>query len=188
MRTRLLSVLALFLPVVVLGQLDLRPKERTQILDGVPIHGIAFSDAGKEVLYEPPFEWRLSGGGSTLTLRPPRIAQAAATISVASNHVGSDFGMESLKLLKEAALGRLPREAQKAEVLGEEKNPLMMNLHETWQVQCAYSFYGQRFKRSALVCNFAKYQLWFELDALESDFSNLHKAFIESLYSLQGLE
>jgi hypothetical protein len=64
----------------------------------------------------------------------------------------------------------------------------VINARETFEVTVAYELYSERYHQSVLFMNLPDTQLSFRFVARKSDFEKLHRAFRESLGSLQWLK
>ncbi len=87
----------------------LTPKIAEYELDGVKFKQFAFSDGAKTVTYQAPRGWEYSGNATQLTLRPPKKAQAEATITRIPLSQPGSFDDESLKKLVSEAVAVVPK-------------------------------------------------------------------------------
>jgi hypothetical protein len=169
------------------AELLLTPQISEYELDGVKFHRLAFSDGGKVVTYQSPRGWEYSGSGTRLTLRPPKKAQAEATITRIPLPKPGSFDEESLKKLVEEAVAQVPRGSENINVVSQEKNPLMIQGKETFLVTLSYTAYGQQYGRSILFLNRGNEQIRSQLTCREADFKELQQAFLASQYTWQQL-
>lgn len=169
------------------AELQLVPVISEYELDGMKFKQLAFSDADKRATYQPPRCWDYSGSANQLTLHPPGKTQAEATISKTGLGEPGSFDGEALKKVVAETMTQTPKGSSGVMVVSQEKNPLLINGKETFQVVLSYSLLGQTFNRSVLFLNRGHEQLRFQLVAREVDFKELHRAFQASLYSWQNL-
>jgi hypothetical protein len=99
----------------------------------------------------------------------------------------ASFDDETLKKLVGEALASVPRGSTDAQLVSQEKNPLMIERKETFLVVFTYILYGQSYSRSSLFLNRDKEQIRFQLACRQTDFKELQKAFLGSQYSWQNL-
>lgn len=170
------------------AQVDLTPIFTKITGDGVTFPVVNFRTASGKISYTPPTGWQLSGGGSSLKLIPPKSAQAEAEITVSAKPESADWDADSVKALGQRVLKTAPEKAKDVKLVGTQKNPLHISGHETCEVTISYTAFGQQFKKSLLVCNFANEQLRFSFVARSKDFDKLHAEFQRSLYSWDGLK
>jgi hypothetical protein len=169
------------------AELLLTPKISEYDLDGIKLHQLAFSDGGKTVTYQSPRGWEYSGNSTQLTLRPPKKAQAEATITRVPLSQPGNFDEESLKKLVSEAIAMVPKGSTDIAVVSQEKNPLMIQRKETFLVTLTYSFYGQKYGRSILILNRGNEQIRSQLTCHQADFEELQRAFLRSQYTWQHL-
>jgi hypothetical protein len=169
------------------AQLSLAPRIVEHEKEGGKYKELAFSDGGKTVTYQAPHGWDYSGGATQLTLRPPNKAQAEATITRVPLPQPGSFDDESLKKLVSDAVASVTNGSESISVVSQEKNPLMIDGKETFLITLSYTFYGQKYCRSILLLNRGKEQIRSQLTCHEADFKELHRAFLRSQYTWQGL-
>jgi hypothetical protein len=186
-RCSLIPVLFVALAVSVRAELQLNPRPDEYELDGTKLKQLAFSDGDKKVTYAPPRGWDCSGSGSQLTLHPPKRAQAEAIVTKIGLPKPGTLDDQSQKKLVEEALASLPKGSTDIQLVSQEKNPLQIDRKETFLAVVSYSFYGESYGRSILFLNRGNEQIRFQLTSRQSDFKDLHKAFLGSQYSWQGL-
>jgi hypothetical protein len=181
------ALLASLLIASVRGDLQLIPKVDEYELDGAKMKQLAFADGGQKVTYQSPRTWNYSGSATQLTLHPPNKTQAEATITRLSFSEPGKFDDESLKKLVAEAVALVPKGSANVTVVSQDKNPLHINGKETFLVILTYGFYGETFGRSILFVNRGKEQIRSQLTCRQSDFKELHQAFLGSQYSWQNL-
>jgi hypothetical protein len=186
-RSLALALIGAFLIASARGELSLAPRVLEHEKEGGKYKELAFSDGGKTVTYQAPHGWDYSGSATQLTLRPPNKAQVEATITRVLLPQPSSFDDESLKKLVSDAVASVPNGSESITVVSQEKNPLMIDSKETFLITLSYTFYGQKYGRSILFLNRGKEQIRSQLTCHEADFKELHRAFLRSQYSWQGL-
>lgn len=165
--------------------LDLTPVEGVRVLNGIKFERLSFNDNGRAVTYERPRGWSYRVDGGRVILVPPNLIQAEAAIEQAQAEAGQIFNEETMKRLQEQAMQSVPGGSQKVELVSAEKNPLLINGHETFEVTVSYQVGGTPFRRSILFLNLPETQLRFRLSAREQDFEKIHRAFRGSIFSWQ---
>jgi len=155
------------------------------MLDGIKFPELYFHENGRKISYEQPRGWTYNGDASRIRCMPSNVPQAFGEMAQAPLPAPQNFDEPTMKLLQERVLQSLPRDSHDVKVLTVEKNPLMINQHETFEVTVGYQFYGEEYCRSMLFMNLPDTQLTFSFVARKGDFDNLHQAFRRSLCSLQ---
>jgi hypothetical protein len=149
-RSLIPALASLLLVAAARADLQLTPRTSQYEGDGVKFKQLAFSDGAKEITYSPPREWDYSGSANQLTLHPPNKSQAEATISKVSLPKLASFDDETLKKLVEEALASVPRGSTDAQLVLQEKNPLMIERKETFPLDSAAAIAPRRIARSGL--------------------------------------
>lgn len=181
---------ACFLPLLAPragAELDLTPWTENYSFEGVPMERLLFANGPKRISYQPPEGWVVSGGGSSLTLRPDEHRSSLrAIIRIVDQPISRSFDPKSLEALRAALLQELSPDSA-AKITGEGSN-LEINGRKTWELRVEYSVDTRTYARSVLICNFEREQLQFEVRAPKAEFEEIHQAFIGSLYTWEGLE
>ena len=99
-----------------------------------------------------------------------------------------NFDELTTKRLQDQVLASLPPDCQDAAIVQAEKNPIVIDAHETFEVTVTYQLYSERYHQSVLFMNLLDTRLTFRFVARKPDFEKLHRAFRESLGSLQWLK
>ncbi|MFN2541874.1 MAG: hypothetical protein ABR514_06880 [Chthoniobacterales bacterium] len=159
--------------------------ERT--LAGIKFSELHFHENDRKISYEQPRGWSYSGDATHIKFVPPDVRQAVGEFSQAPLSKPQNFDEETMKLLQAAVLAAMPPDSQDVAVVSAEKNPLMINQHETFEVIVTYQLFSERFQQSVLFMNLPDTQLTFRFVSRKSDFEKLHRAFRGSLCSLQWL-
>jgi hypothetical protein len=165
--------------------LDLTPVVGVRVLDGIKFQQLSFSDNGRTITYEQPMGWSYRAETNRVVFVPPNLSQAEAAIEQVQPEAGQTFDEETMKRLQDQVLHSAPPGSQKAEVVAAEKNPVMINRQETFEVTISYQLSGTPFRRSVLFLNLPDTQVRFRVTAKEQDFDKVHRAFRGSVYSWQ---
>ena len=182
-----MSVVLALLAAGARAELNLTPAESFYEVEGIRVPNVTFRDGAKDIAYTPPAGWSLSGGGKKLTLTPPDAIQAGATIEAVSVKDAPPATAANLQAYSEIALGLVPREAVKAEVIEATVCPMRISGRPLVEVTLSYVFFGQPFRMNLLFLPREKEHLRFQFSSRTADFPPLLKAFRTSLYSMQGL-
>ncbi|MEY2556750.1 MAG: hypothetical protein QOE34_175 [Verrucomicrobiota bacterium] len=167
---------------------DFTPGTGQTVLDGLKFPFLIFHENGKQISYEQPAGWKYSGDSSHIRFTPPNLAQAQADIDQSSLPAPQDFNDETMKALQQKTLSSIPPGSAKAAIVTEEKNPILVNGHETYEVTVGYEAFGREFQTSVLYLNLPDTQLRFRATALKADFEKVHRAFRGSVFSWQWHE
>jgi hypothetical protein len=169
-------------------EINLTPVRSVRELDGIKFQQLEFTEGEKKITYEPPRDWTVAGDGSRIKFTPVKISQAQAGIEQSPLSAPQNFDEATMKLLQQQALASVPSNSQAVSLTSEEKNPLMINQHETYEVIIGYESFGRAYQLSVLYLNLPDTQLRFRCVALRGDFEKIHKAFRDSLFSWQWIE
>jgi len=180
-----LAIIAI--PPLTKSSIDFFPTTGERILEGIRFPELYFHENGRRISYEQPRGWTYTADKARIKFTPPNVRQAYGEFSQAPLPRPQNFDEVTVKLLENAAVAALPPDSQEATVVSREKNPLMINQHETFEVIVAYQLYSERYHQSILFVNLSDTQLIFRLVAPKADFEKLHRAFRGSLCSLQWL-
>lgn len=164
------------------AELDLKPVAATYEVEGVKFPQVEFRNGSRRISYTPPKDWNCSGEGRCAVLRPPNKIQAEANIEPLSL-----TSLGETKQLAGDAAALLPKGSTQVEILGTVSSPIRIEKRETLEVLLAYSFFGQHFKASVLFVPHDQTGLRFRLSARAVDFDELHRQFLASLFSWDGL-
>src|SRR2546423_10214948 len=166
---------SLFLALVtlstpLLGSIDFTVTTSERVLDGIKFQQLIFHENGRKITYEQPRGWSHSGNSTSITFTPPNIPQAQASIEQLPLREPQNFDEPTMKTLQEQVLAAVPPNSQKVVIVNTEKNPFMINRHETFEVTVAYEAFGAEFQRSVLFVNLPNTQLRFRVTARKQDF------------------
>lgn len=184
MKSVLMAMALLATPAA--AQLSLTPGVGERVQEGFTFPELRFSDGGKKVTYEQPRGWTYSSRGKQkIAFYPPETAQTRAEIEAGFPLVPVQFDDESLKQLHTSFLSLLPKDSEQPEIVAEQKNPVMINAHETYDITASFTLHSQRYRLSVLFVNLEHEQIRCKVMALPEDFEQAHRAFLTSLCSLQ---
>lgn len=175
-------------PSTLRSELDLSPQSETHQLEGIEISQLAFNAGTKDrVIYQPPRDWKYSGGKDRLDLQPKDMVQVKATVTKLPPDPTLAFDREGGKRLTETLVSSLPEGSEQVKVRSEELNPLQINGKPTYLVEVSYTYYGERFACYSLILDRKPEPISFRLSCRESDYQALREVFQKSLYSWQNL-
>jgi hypothetical protein len=170
------------------AELDLSPQLEPYELDGVKMSQLTFhADMNDRATYQPPHEWKCSGGKDQLDLQPPALVQVTAKVTKLPPAPAIAFDPEGRRHLIETIIGSLPAGSEQVKVESEELNPLQISGKQTYLIEMSYTFYGERFASYALFLDRKPEPLCFRLSCRESNYQTLRQAFQKSLFSWQNL-
>jgi len=171
------------------ADLDLTPATATRHLESFSFPELIFSDGAQQVSYESPHGWSYSTiGPKEIRFHPPQLAQAQAGMEALSLAEEFAFDEKSIKKLREETIRALPKNSTQVQILSEVTNTLLINGHKTYEITIAYMCYGERYQTSVLFADLGHQQLRCRVLARASDFEKVHRAFADSLCSLQWLK
>jgi hypothetical protein len=164
---------------------DFTPVTGERVLDGIKFKQLVFQQGARKITYEQPQGWSYSGSSSRITFTPPQISQAEACIEQSPLPAPANFDEPTIKLLQERVLALVPPNSVNVNIVSTEKNPLLVNQHETLEITVSYENAGLAYTRSVLFLNLPDTQLRFCVSARKTDFDKVHKAFRGSIFSWQ---
>ena len=170
------------------AELDLSPQLEPYELDGIKMSQLAFNTGTSDkATYQPPRDWKCSGGKDQLDLQPATLAQVTAKVTKLPPAPAITFDAEGRRHLTERIIGSLPPGSEQVKVESEELNPLQISGKQTYLIELSYTFYGERFASYTLILDRKPEPLCFRLSCQESQYQSLRQAFQKSLYSWQNL-
>lgn len=178
-------IIAVAIAVRAEAQLSLMPTISERVQEGIHFPQLCFSDGGKKVTYEQPRGWTYIAESKKVILRPPNKSGSRAEIEVGFPITPAEFDEEGVKQLKAMFLRLVPKDSEKIEIVGEHKNPVLINGHESYEFIVAFITYGQYCRMSVLFANLPREQIRCKVIANSDDFEETHQRFMESLYGLQ---
>jgi hypothetical protein len=181
----LAAVALLTLQCTALAAIDFTPVVVEQSLEGIKFTQLLFYEGRNKMAYQPPRNWSYAGSPTRLRLTPLSVNQAFAEIDQTPLAAPQKFDEATWQLLQQKTLSGVPAGSQHIAMVAEEKNPIVVAFHETYEVTVSYEAFGQAFMTSVLYLNVADNQLRFRVVARKADFDQIHKAFRASIFSLQ---
>ena len=169
------------------ASIDFTPDTGERVLDGIKFPQLIFQEGSRKITYEQPRGWTYSADSSRITFTPTNFSQAETAMEQSPLEKPQNFDEETMKALQEKVLTGAGPASQNIAIVSTEKNPVLLNGHETFEVIIGYQVSGVAFQRSVLFLNFPDMQLRFRVTARKQDFEKVHKAFRSSLTSFQGL-
>lgn len=161
--------------------LDLTPVPSFKELEGFKIPVTTFLDGNRKVVYEPPREWELSGGGAQLRLFPSKIAESEARFqlykrdSPASQKVPED--------LKKSATTLLPGDSADIRLVTQYKNPFMLGATGSSEFIFSYTANARLFSASIAIVDLSpRERLVITTTARAPDFNAVRLEVISSLF------
>jgi hypothetical protein len=168
-----------------LRALDFTPQETWRQLEGMRIPVLMFSDPTGKIRYQPPGDWKFSGGGATLSLYPPSANGAFMKMLV----LGHAPGLPQITTLPSADLVKwsqnyIASDAQEVKLQEENPSPFMLSGRPSREFIFEYKSSGQRFQTSVAVLDWDEHEhLAVVITALAGDFKAVHNTGISSLFS-----
>jgi hypothetical protein len=189
MKTKLLVFFLLGPPLwCAFAGIDFTPTAGERTFEGIKFPELYFREKDRKVSYEQPRGWKYSGDSSRIRFTPPDVAQAFGEISQTPLPAPQNFDEPTMKRLQDQVLASLPPDSRNVAILSTEKNPLVINARETFEVTVAYELYSERYHQSVLFMSLPDTQITFRFVARKPDFEKLHRTFRKSLGSLQWLK
>jgi hypothetical protein len=189
MKTKLLLLFLLGPPVwCAFAGIDFTPIAGERTFEGIKFPELYFHEKDRKISYEQPRGWKYSGDSSQIRFTPPDVPQAFGEISQTPLPAPQNFDEPTMKRLQDRVLASLAPDSRNVAILSTEKNPLVIDARETFEVTVAYELYSERYQQSVLFMNLPDTQITFRFVARKPDFEKLHRAFRESLGSLQWLK
>jgi hypothetical protein len=168
--------------------LDLSPQTVPYEIDGVTMSQLAFENGKNEkASYQPPRDWKYSGGTDHLDLQPPHVAQANIRVTKwpATKQISLDE--EGRQQLIDLAIASLPEKSQNVKIESQEMNPLKIDGKQTFLVEVSYTSFGEKFCCYSLFLDRKPEPLCFRLSCREAQYQQLRQLFQRSLYTWQNL-
>jgi hypothetical protein len=163
--------------------LDLTPTEKFRDQEGFKIPIVCFDSDKHAVTWQPPAGWRLSGGGTTLSLFPPNSPSAYAKLQVLSR-TGAATATPQPGSSISWAKPYLPQDASELSLIAERENPFSLGPLPAREWIFNYVSQAQRFSTAiALVDLDNQERLALIVSALAKDFEPIHAAAIASMFS-----
>ncbi|MEY2541402.1 MAG: hypothetical protein QOI22_1004 [Verrucomicrobiota bacterium] len=191
MKTLLPTLLALFLAaqLVTAGNAIEFSADTTEFTgEGVVYRRLTFKEDKQTISYLPPQGWNCTLIGKNLHLRPVDKNFAAAEIEAISLPAPAPFNDETIAALSEQVVNAAPPGSGSPTLLKQERNPVLLNNNQSFEVLASYRLLGDTFQRSVLFVNTPTNQIVFKLTARKTDFDALYRAFRCSVLSWEWHE
>ncbi len=186
------TLLALsFLAPRLLNALDLTPNESTRDLEGFKIPLITFADAPRQVRWQPPTKWALTGTAKKLTLYPPLAEQASMRIELhpGKTENGEPTADNSPEQFEAWAQQFLPQDATETILLGENASPFTLGGRTSREFTFTYLSQSRRFSTSVAIVDLSpKERLAVIVSARAADFAALHDEAVASMFRWEWSE
>jgi len=168
-----------------LQALDLTPETSERILEGVHIPLVLFHDSDKSFTYQPPANWRSSGGGTSVTFYPAEPAEASMKLRVIKHTAGAPaIANVSSEDLAKWSRSQLPANAEDLKVVSEGPNAFAIYGKSARELVFSYKVGGQRFQASVGVLDWNEREQFVAIvTAHGPDFSIVYSTAIGSLGS-----
>jgi hypothetical protein len=167
------------------ASIDFTPTLGKRVLDGITFQQLIFHQDGHKITYEQPSGWKFAADSQRILFTPANTTQAQAEIEQSPLEAPQKFDEATVKRIQEEVLVAIPSNCLNVALVSAEKNPLMVNRLETFEIVVSYQISGVEFERSILFLNLPDTQLRFRVTARKLDFEKIHKAFRGSIYSWQ---
>ena len=148
---------------------------------------LLFHDGNATIAYVPPVGWTFSGGETKLRLTPRDREDATAIIQSVPQPVPMTLDEDGVKALRQAALNLVPQGSQEVKILSEQKKPMLIGRHQTFEVCISYGLKEHACLLDALFLDLDKSQVQFVVNAPKFGFEPVSTAFRKSLFSWQWL-
>lgn len=167
--------------------IDLTPLPDPVRVEGALLNLVRFRGHPNPVRYAPP--WTIRGNDTEARLTPPGLATGAHIRSKTLREPLSFFSdaPDDLAAVQRWALGELPACQSTPRLISHERNTLHLNRMQTVELRFEYIFQGHLTEHAVLVAPRSSHQvLLFAVYGPIKGFSDLHRVFQQSLYSLTG--
>lgn len=170
------------------AELNLSPRLEAYEQEGIKMSQLGFdTGGGKKATYQPPPDWKYSGGKDSLELLPGNALQAKATVTKWASNPEISFEEEGRKALTGRMVAMLPEGSEAVKVQAETPSPLQIDGKPTYLVETTYTSYGTKFACYALVLQRKPEPIFFRLICQAADYEKLKEAFQRSLFTWQNL-
>jgi hypothetical protein len=183
----LAAVLTLLLLQSRSGALDLTPQFGFKQIEGANIPILRFSDGEDAITYQPPPQWKATGGPAMVTLRPPDQPDAEFRIAVrpraakSAPIAGQGFGE-----LQAVAFAELPARAEEISFIALNEGSFTIGPQPCREILCSFSISGRKYSASiALIDRSEKERLVILIHTRPIDFGKVRAQAIASLFSWQ---
>jgi len=154
-----------------------------QGIDGMTAPYVTSMLGGDEIRYVPPVDWTLSGD----RFIPSGKVEADAYFDTARIQAPAPWTPDRAKALHSAVLSRMiPSGATDPAILSEGPLPVRVAGQSGYEICFSYFAYGRQFAESLVVAEHGDTQFQIHFGCLKGDFTDLHAAFVASLFTLRG--
>lgn len=163
--------------------LDLTPADGFRDLEGFRIPVIFFADGADQVSYQPPANWKLSGGGEVLNLFAESDAEMRMQLRISVNPPHDPNAPEDAdKWCRQF----LPRDATEVILNGEAISPFTLRALPSREFTYSYVAQARRFTTSVAVVNLtANKRFVLIVTARPLNFKTAHEAATQSMFSFR---
>jgi hypothetical protein len=177
-------VLATVLAITSLNALDLTPTQGFRELEGVQIPIVFFADDARKVQWQPPGQWRMSGGSGSLTLLPPETPNAGMELRVVPRKASeAPDGRTDPQAAVTWAQPFLPAQSGNAAFVKELPSPFLLGGLSCREITFTYSYLNKEYKTSVALVNLdLEHTLVVIIYALTGDFDLIHEDGTRSLF------
>lgn len=168
------------------AEVNLTPTRSVRELEGCKFPQLEFRDGERKITYEPPRGWEAVGRDRyTLALDPPHKSMVSAKIKFIATPGRLTLDEAQLKYFGDTAHLLLPEESRMMADPVITPTPLLINEHQTCEVELQFVLHSHRLRMSVLFVDLGDTQLRFSLISNAADYDELHKAFRDSWFSWQ---
>ncbi|MEY2481534.1 MAG: hypothetical protein QOK24_62 [Verrucomicrobiota bacterium] len=169
------------------GGLDLTPRSKEYVEEGVTYRQVNFKNGDGSVTFFPPPGWTMRGQGNRLQLNPEKNL-VEAVVEATPMPAPKPLDEAAMVAFKEKILATLPGGSTAVTTVFEAQNTIMPGGNFTFEVMVAYQLWGKTFQRSALLVNTPQDRLIFRFTSPREDFAQFNTAFRRSVASWQWIE
>jgi hypothetical protein len=184
----IIAVGFLIIAAIVKADIDLTPTPMEYMSEGIKYQKLIFRKDQQRVEYNPPPGWSFRGSADRVQLTPTKKRFAEALIEAVPLAGPQPLDEKVVKALGQQFISSLPPGSQFVAIVGEERNPVLLDGSPTFEVTACYQVIGEKFLKSALFVNLPDTQLIFRLAARKDDFEALHSDFKRSILSWHWVE
>lgn len=161
--------------------LDLTPFETYKELEGMKIPLVQFSDAKGKVNYHPPGNWRLVGGGKSLSFVPPDADQALVKFIAIDKKPEPVPTSENLKAWAQQFI---PEGSKDIAFANEIPSPFTLEGQASNEFIFTYVLSGRPETIAIAVCDLSDKERFVAIVSTQTkDFDAIHRQVISSLFS-----
>jgi hypothetical protein len=168
--------------------LNLSPELVSFDLDGMTMNRLAFENGTSDkATYQPPSDWKYSGGQNQLDLQPPNLSQTSIKVMKLPADSALSFDADGRTELQERTIGALPEGSSQIKIEAEQLSPLKIDGKETYLVELSYVCFGEKFACYSLFLDRKPEPINFRLSCREKDYATLRDLFQRSLFTWENL-